>query len=149
MRKLMTLGAAGVLAFSTLIMPGTAQAAAKVYKNCAELRKTYPYGVAAKGAKDKVNTNLYYGSLRHTINTAVYTANKALDTDKDKIACELPRPRACATLNITYKHGVGRAGAKDKVTGTTKSVTNFTVYTALYNTNTHLDRDKDGISCEK
>lgn len=55
----------------------------------------------------------------------------------------------CTELNKKYKHGVGRKGAKDKVRGTTKKVTNFYVSTALYNANKKSDRDKDGIACEK
>lgn len=56
----------------------------------------------------------------------------------------------CTALNKTYKHGVGRKGAKDKVSGHTKPVTNFTVNTAVYNANkAKLDRDKDGVACEK
>ena len=56
----------------------------------------------------------------------------------------------CAALNKTYKHGVARKGAQDKVKGSTKPVTNFTVNTAVYNANkAKLDRDKDGIACEK
>ena len=56
----------------------------------------------------------------------------------------------CAALNGVYKHGVARKGAKDKVSGTSKPVTTFTVYTATYNLNkAKLDRDGDGIACEK
>lgn len=55
----------------------------------------------------------------------------------------------CTALNKTYKHGVGRKGAKDRVSGTSKRVTNFTVNTAVYNANKKSDRDKDGIACEK
>ncbi|WP_127501004.1 FHA domain-containing protein [Actinoplanes solisilvae] len=56
----------------------------------------------------------------------------------------------CAALNKVFKHGVGRKGAKDKVSGKTKKVTNFTVYTKMYEANrAKLDRDKDGIACEK
>ncbi|MGX6605680.1 excalibur calcium-binding domain-containing protein [Micromonosporaceae bacterium Da 78-11] len=56
----------------------------------------------------------------------------------------------CASLNKTYKHGVGRKSAKDKVPGHSKPVTNFKVSTAVYNANKKkLDRDKDGIACEK
>lgn len=57
------------------------------------------------------------------------------------------RFKNCTELNKKYAHGVGRSGAKDHTTG--KPVTTFTVNTALYNANTHLDRDKDGIACEK
>ncbi|WP_067500607.1 excalibur calcium-binding domain-containing protein [Actinoplanes sp. TFC3] len=56
----------------------------------------------------------------------------------------------CTELNKKYKHGVGRKGAKDKVSGSSKPVTTFKVDTALYNANkSKLDRDKDGIACEK
>lgn len=55
----------------------------------------------------------------------------------------------CTELNKVHKHGVGRKGARDKVTGKTKPVTTFRVDTALYNANTKSDRDKDGIACEK
>ncbi|MGZ8741010.1 MAG: excalibur calcium-binding domain-containing protein [Gaiellaceae bacterium] len=57
----------------------------------------------------------------------------------------------CTNLNKTYKHGIGRAGAHDKTTG--DPVTNFTRSTKLYNKamsyNRGLDRDKDGVACEK
>jgi hypothetical protein len=56
----------------------------------------------------------------------------------------------CTALNKVYKHGVARKGAKDKVSGHTKPVTNFTVNTAVYTANkAKLDRDKDGVACEK
>lgn len=57
----------------------------------------------------------------------------------------------CTTVNKRLPHGVGRANARDKTSGT--PVTNFRRDTALYNTamraNGGLDRDKDGIACEK
>ena len=57
----------------------------------------------------------------------------------------------CAQLNQKYPHGVGRAGAVDHVASRRDvPVRNFTVNTALYNANKGLlDRDKDGIACEK
>ena len=55
----------------------------------------------------------------------------------------------CTKLNKKYKHGVGKKGAKDKVSGKSKPVRNFKVSTAIYNANRHSDRDKDGIACEK
>jgi hypothetical protein len=55
----------------------------------------------------------------------------------------------CTALNKTYRHGVGRRGARDRVSGSTRPVTKFTVNTAVYNANTKSDRDKDGIACEK
>ena len=58
------------------------------------------------------------------------------------------RYKNCAALNTVYKHGVAKRGARDKVKSG-RPVTTFTVDTAVYVKNTHLDRDKDGIACEK
>jgi excalibur calcium-binding domain-containing protein len=59
--------------------------------------------------------------------------------------------RNCTNLNKRYPHGVGRPTARDKTSGT--PVTNFRRSTRIYNTamshNRGLDRDKDGIACEK
>ena len=55
--------------------------------------------------------------------------------------------RNCATLNRTYPHGVGRPGAHDKSSGA--QVTNFTRNKAVYLKYKSLDRDHDGIACEK
>jgi excalibur calcium-binding domain-containing protein len=55
----------------------------------------------------------------------------------------------CAALNKTYRHGVARKGARDRVSGSSRPVTNFAVNAAVYNANTKSDRDKDGIACEK
>ncbi len=57
----------------------------------------------------------------------------------------------CKNLNKKYKHGVGKKNAKDKTKG--KPVKNFKKSDKLYKTamkhNKGLDRDKDGIACEK
>jgi uncharacterized membrane protein len=63
----------------------------------------------------------------------------------------------CAALNKVYPHGVGKNGAKDRTSG--KRVTNFKVSNTLYAHNDggskryagerDLDRDNDGIACEK
>jgi hypothetical protein len=54
-------------------------------------------------------------------------------------------------VNKRFPHGVGRSNAHDHTSGT--PVTNFRRSTPLYNTamgaNRGLDRDKDGIACEK
>jgi Excalibur calcium-binding domain len=55
----------------------------------------------------------------------------------------------CTAMNKVYPHGVGRKGAKDRVSGSTKPVTTFAVNTAVYNANKKSDRDKDGVACEK
>jgi hypothetical protein len=57
----------------------------------------------------------------------------------------------CTHVNKRYPHGVGKVGARDKTSGT--PVTTFKRSTFLYRTamryNRALDRDKDGIACEK
>jgi len=61
------------------------------------------------------------------------------------------RWKNCTAVNTRYPHGVGRYGAHDKTTGV--PVTNFKHSTRLYKLAMHynrsLDRDKDGIACEK
>jgi hypothetical protein len=59
----------------------------------------------------------------------------------------------CTALNKVYPHGVAVSSrSKDKTTG--KPVTGFTVSKAVYQLNDgapnkDLDRDNDGIACEK
>ena len=65
--------------------------------------------------------------------------------------------KTCAALNRDYPHGVGREGARDKTSG--ERVTNFRRSNRLYRRNDgvggappyeyDLDRDNDGIACEK
>ena len=61
----------------------------------------------------------------------------------------LRRFRNCAELNAVYPHGVGRSDAVDSTSGTER-VTTFLVDDALYLVQPGtLDRDNDGIACEK
>ncbi|NYE71784.1 excalibur calcium-binding domain-containing protein [Microlunatus parietis] len=73
-----------------------------------------------------------------------------------------PKPKSyknCAALNKVYPHGVAKKGAKDKVKGKSKPVKNFTVSSKVYSYNDgkpkkykgerDLDRDNDGVACEK
>lgn len=62
----------------------TSYAAAKRFKNCTELNKVYPGGVALPGA---VNAG---GATKKEpkYDKALYDANKKSDRDKDGIACE-------------------------------------------------------------
>ena len=62
----------------------SSQAAAKVFKNCTELNKIYPGGVALPGAVNAGGST----KLTPTYNKALYLANKKSDRDKDGIACE-------------------------------------------------------------
>lgn len=54
----------------------------------------------------------------------------------------------CTALNKVYKHGVGKKNARDKTKSKYK-VTNFKRSNVLYKANKKMDRDKDGIACEK
>jgi hypothetical protein len=69
--------------FSIVLVP-TAHPAVKVFKNCTELNKVYPGGIALPGA---VNTG---GTTKKTPKyyKALYVANIKSDRDKDGIACE-------------------------------------------------------------
>lgn len=57
----------------------------------------------------------------------------------------------CTALNKVYAHGVGKSGARDHTSGT--PVTDFKKSTSLYKKiikyRKSLDRDKDGIACER
>ena len=81
MRRLLI--AAISIVLSLTLMPNS-QAAAKVFKNCTELNKVYPGGVALPGA---INSG---GGTKKSpkYNKALYLANKKSDRDKDGIACE-------------------------------------------------------------
>jgi hypothetical protein len=73
------------LAFLMLfVTPSSSFAAAKKFKNCTELNKVYPGGVALPGA---VNAG---GATKQTpmYDKKLYEANKKSDRDKDGIACE-------------------------------------------------------------
>jgi hypothetical protein len=71
------------LAIAISMMPSS-QAVTKVFKNCTELNKVYPGGVAMPGA---INSG---GMTKKTpkYNKALYLANQKSDRDKDGIACE-------------------------------------------------------------
>jgi hypothetical protein len=70
----------------SLLIPtvSLANAAAKKFKNCTELNKIYPGGVALPGS---INVG---GATKKEpkYDKALYTANKKSDRDGDGIACE-------------------------------------------------------------
>jgi hypothetical protein len=72
------------IAFIATSLGIPANAAAKKFKNCTELNKVYPGGVALPGA---VNAG---GATKKEpkYDKALYNANKKSDRDKDGIACE-------------------------------------------------------------
>jgi hypothetical protein len=81
MKRIIFLGVCLGLIFG--LMP-TSQAAAKVFKNCTELNKVYPGGVALPGAVNMGGTT----KMTPKYDKKLYTANKKSDRDKDGIACE-------------------------------------------------------------
>ena len=83
MKKIISLVAATAL---SLALGNTTALAVKSYKDCTSLRVDYKYGVAASGFKNKGST-----VYAPKINSSVYLANKKLDLDNDKIACELAK----------------------------------------------------------
>lgn len=62
-----------------------------------------------------------------------------------------PQWQNCTVVNKRFPHGLGKSTARDRTSG--RPVTNFRRDTRLYNVamsyNKGLDRDKDGIACEK
>lgn len=68
----------------TITFTTHSNAAAKKFKNCTELNKLYPGGVALPGAVNKG------GATKKTpkYDKALYDANKKSDRDGDGIACE-------------------------------------------------------------
>ena len=71
-----------ILGFSLPVT--SANAAAKVFKNCTELNKVYPGGVALPGAVNAGGMT----KLTPKFDKKLYEANKKSDRDKDGIACE-------------------------------------------------------------
>jgi len=73
------------LIFGLLIsVASQASAAAKKFKNCTELNKIYPGGVALPGAVNAGGVT----KKEPKYDKALYTANKKSDRDGDGIACE-------------------------------------------------------------
>lgn len=55
----------------------------------------------------------------------------------------------CTNFNKRYPHGVGRRGARDRGGNVTTFLRNTRIYDAAENHNGTLDRDNDGVACEK
>ncbi len=81
MRKSLVLSIALALGFSILPI---SNASGKTFKNCTELNKLYPGGVALPGAVNAGGTT----KLIPKFDKKLYDANKKSDRDKDGIACE-------------------------------------------------------------
>ncbi len=68
----------------TLLLLPIQSASAKIFKNCTELNKVYPGGVALPGAINSGGTT----KLTPKFSKKLYDANRKSDRDKDGIACE-------------------------------------------------------------
>ena len=80
MKKLLV----SVIIIGLSLLESPANAAAKVFKNCATLNLVYPGGVALPGA---VNAGGQTNKVPK-YDKALYVANKKSDRDGDGIACE-------------------------------------------------------------
>lgn len=84
-------GAAAVAAVVTVggvVGAGAAEARpAPRYRSCAQLHRVYPGGVGMPGARDRVRRGAVPVS-GWVPSRAVYQANRRLDGDRDRIACE-------------------------------------------------------------
>lgn len=81
MKQILTLIA---VLFLTLSQSNPSNAAPKVFKNCTELNRVYPGGIALPGAVNAGGTT----KKAPKYNAALYKANKKSDRDGDGIACE-------------------------------------------------------------
>lgn len=86
MRKISIIFLSAILLLGvSTISPTTTDAAAKTFKNCSDLNKTYNGGVSkAANIKNKG------GKTKYTpfVSKEIYNANIKSDRDKDGIACE-------------------------------------------------------------
>ena len=90
----------------------------------------------------------YVAPVRPANNTN--NTNNSTTQNNNSTTTTIPYYANCAALNVDYPHGVGRAGAVDKVASGNTPVTNFAVNEAVYSSvKTRLDRDNDGIACER
>ena len=73
-----------IMVLASLVLIPSSQAAVKVFKNCTELNKVYPGGVALPSAMNSGGAT----KLTPKYDKKLYEANKKSDRDKDGIACE-------------------------------------------------------------
>ena len=81
MKRSLILGVCVGVIFS---LPPNANAAVKAFKNCIDLNKVYPGGVASSGAVNAGGVT----KKEPKYDKALYLANKKSDRDRDGIACE-------------------------------------------------------------
>jgi hypothetical protein len=81
--RVVTLAIAAFVVGGALVSPASA-ATPRKFKNCTEMHKVYPGGIARPGARNR-------GGVTHKrpyVNAAAFAANHTLDRDRDGIACE-------------------------------------------------------------
>ena len=83
------------------------------------------------------------------VGVPVASASSPVGASSPSVGASAKAYKNCTALNKAYPHGVGKKGAKDRVSGKSKPVKNFKVSNALYKANKKSDRDKDGVACEK
>ena len=74
----------GIFVSALAVNTSSAYSAIRIFKNCTELNKVYPGGVALPGAINKGGST----KLVPKYDKALYWANKKSDRDGDGIACE-------------------------------------------------------------
>lgn len=148
--KVSNLGA-GRRVYSQFLVGGTWRTSQVAVTNGAgETRITLSYGQSKAGKYTwrLVSTNPY--GITSTSKTFVLQRTSAVAA---KPATPKPVARSysnCAALTQVYPHGVGRSGAQNlNWSGQLTRQVPFTANTAVYNANTHLDGDGDGIACER
>lgn len=94
---------------------------------------------------------LAIGSLSYAEAAQAVTSDSAVTTTAVSPSALKYKFKNCTALHKVYPHGVGKSNAVDKTSG--RRVTNFKHSTSLYKKiigyHKGLDRDHDGIACEK
>ena len=86
MKRMSAIVLSASLAFGvSAVSPASTDAAAKSFKNCTELNKSYKGGVAMNSKVKNKGGKTKYKPLA---SADLYNANKDKDRDKDGIACE-------------------------------------------------------------
>jgi len=68
------------------VVVAAASASTARFANCTSLNARYPHGVGRWGAHDHTSSGEPVTTFKRS--NVLYLANKGLDRDKDKIACE-------------------------------------------------------------
>jgi hypothetical protein len=110
-----------VIATTSIFATGQADASAKKYSSCAQLRKAFPRGVATSKAKVK-KTNA-------TVSRNVYRSNRHLDTNSNGVACERGNKKTKPVAG-TFGAGTKKVGGTGVAPGRYVTTTADTCYWA-------------------